>query len=432
MKEAGRLESQSRLGKMIVNHYKGAHEARRSGSQPIAWASLGVPHEILWNMDFIVLFPEAYAATCGARHAATRHCEVTESKGYETHLCTYARNSIGSLLADLEVHEDMTLSTYERDGVKLFLEGLEERMPFQPLARPDFLVTASNSCIVVQKWWEHLSHYLKIPLVSIDTPYIAPGTDKEAILAYVKQQCLELISFLENMTGKKFDYDRFTEIVRRGEMCMHGYHEAMQLNKADPPPMSWFDLMAHNFAILALRHTEEAIEHYRLLVAEVKDRITHGVAAFPGIKHRIYWDGIPYWFALRSLSEMMKSLGLCPITSNYDEVFLFPYLDGNRPLDSVVENTALLYLNRSIEYKKERVKKLFIDFNLDGGIFAYAMTCKPFSIVQKYISDYIQKDLGLPCVTIDGDLVDHRFYDEGTTEKRLQAFAETLETGKKT
>jgi len=432
LKEIGRLESQTRLGKMLVSHYVDAHEIRRTRSQPIAWASLGAPHEILWNMGFTVLFPEAYAATCGAKHAATHHCEITEGKGYENHLCTYARNSIGSVIADLEVHRDMRLCGYKRDGVKEFLDGLERRMPFQPLARPDLLLTASNSCIVVQKWWEHLSQYLRVPLIAIDTPYVANGVDTGEILAYVKQQCLDLISFLENMTGVKFDYDRLAEIVKRGETCGQLYHEALQLNKADPPPMSWFDLMAHNFVNLALRYTEEAAEHYHLLVTEVKDRVANGVVAFPGARYRVYWDGIPYWFALRSLSEILRGLGLCPITSNYDEIFLFPYLDSSRPLDSIVENTALLFLNRSIEYKAERVKQLCTDFNLDGGIFAYAMTCKPFSIVQKYIADVVERGLGLPCVTIDGDLVDHRFYEEEATKLRLQAFAETIEGREKT
>ena len=175
-----RLAGQKRLAKLIMEHYSGAEEVKRTRSQPVVWAGAGAPNEILWAMGFYVQFPEANAATCGAKHLAHANCELTESRGYEHHLCTYCRNSIGAALADIEGQD----------------------VP-EKLARPDLLVSANNSCILATKWWEHLSHYWNIPLISFDCPILTPDANPKEILEHVKRQCADFIKYLEDFTGKK-------------------------------------------------------------------------------------------------------------------------------------------------------------------------------------------------------------------------------------
>ena len=70
---------------------------------------------------------------------------------------------------------------------------------------------------------------------------------------------------------------------------------------------------------------------------------------------------------------------------------------------------------------------MHLDFS---PIFAYAMTCKPFSITMHYIADYIQRSLGLNVTIIEGDLVDDTFFDEDKTGIKLEALAEALESKK--
>jgi benzoyl-CoA reductase/2-hydroxyglutaryl-CoA dehydratase subunit BcrC/BadD/HgdB len=398
-----RLEGQKRLAKLIQAHYSDALEIEKNKSQPIAWVSAGAPTEILWAMDFCVQFPEAYAATCGARHVAHTHVEITEAHGYEHHLCTYCRNSLGAAIAQQE--------------------GLET---FEPLARPDFLLVSNGSCILVTKWWEHLSHLWNIPLFNIDCPLVIPEIDERQLVDHVKRQCLDLITFLENFTGKKFDYDRLQEIVANGKRSSENYLAMLEANKHDPVPATFFDIMGHNFPNLALRYKPEVAEHYRLMKEELDQRIADGIVPMSNIKYRIYWDGIPYWFAIRELSEKLESLGLCLVTSGYFNLFSFDRLDPARPLDSVAEGVATMILNHNVSYKAEITEKIFRDYNLEGGIFAYAQSCKPFSITMRYIAEHVQNKLNVPVTIIEGDLVDETFYDGERNNMKLQALAETL------
>ncbi len=407
-KVSPRLDSQKRLGKLINQHYNGARELEETRAQPVAWVSTMSPSEILWAMDFCVQYPEAYAATCGARHVAHAHCEITEMHGYERHLCTYCRNSLGSTL-----------------GV---LEGQDI---FEPLARPDFLLVTNNTCILITKWFEHLSYYWKIPMVSIDCPVLLSGVDEREIIDHVKDQCLDLIKLLEGFTGKKFDYDRFKEVAGNAKRSGDNYREMINTSKNVPVPATFFDIMGHNFPNLVLRHKPETAEHYELMNAELKQRIADRIVSMPDIKYRLYWDGIPYWVAIRELSEKLQSLGMCLVISSYFELFAFDRNDPFDPLEGVAANTALSYFSRSVDYKAKFTEQMFKDFKLDAGIFAYTIGCKSGSIGMHYISDYVNKKLGAPMTIIEGDLVDETFYNVERNNMKLQALAEMLEAKNK-
>lgn len=405
MEKPTRLEGQGRLGKIINNFYAGAHECALGKRQPIAWVSTASPVEILWAMGYECVFPEAHSASCGGRHVGDFHCQVTEARDYEMHLCTYARNDIGWVLA-----------------------GDDHKSPVGGLPRPDILVCANNSCTTMQKWMENQSRYLRVPMVLIDTPYLAPGTEEKGVIDYILKQLADLIRILEKLTGRKFDGDKLREIVATGQKNSQLYQDILSLNKASLPPASMFDLFAQNFPMLCMRNTTVALEHYTLLKQELEQRVAQGIPAFPDIKYRIYWDGVPSWFALSSLSKKLSSLGICLTASNYSHLFSYKYLDAARPLESVAEGCAKFHLNRSVAYKRDFVARLFREYALDGGIFEYAETCKPFTITQSYIQEYVRTELGLPTVSFEADLTDSRFYSEEETYLRFEALAEALES----
>lgn len=263
-------------------------------------------------------------------------------------------------------------------------------------------------------------------MFTIDCPLVIPAYNEKDLIENVKRQCLDLITYLEEFTGKKFDYDRLQEIVANGQRSSQYYMAMLEANKHDPVPATFFDIMGHNFPNLALRYLPETAEHYRLMTEELNQRIADKIVPMSNIKYRIYWDGIPYWFAIRQLSEKLESLGLCLVTSGYFDMFSFDRLDADRPLDSVAEGVATMILNHNPSYKAKATEKIFRDYNLEGGIFAYAQSCKPFSITMRYIAEHVQKQLDVPVTIIEGDLVDETFYDAERNNMKLQALAETL------
>ena len=413
-KKIARLESQTRLGEIINGFYQGAKEAKQNG-QPIAWISTGMPLELLTAMGYYCVFPEAHSATCGGKKVASYHCEVSAGKGYEQHLCTYARNDLGYLLS-----------------------GKDHKSPVGGMPHPDLLVTCNNSCNTIQKWWEHTSRYLGVPMIMIDVPFTSRGADHQELLKYVERQLLALVSYMEEKRGKKFDWDYLGELVKKSAETCNLYQKFISLNKAVPAPVSVFDQWAHNFPSMSMRFTDKARNHFELLIQETEARIASGVSAFPEEKYRVYFDGACPWYGLKSLSMKMSELGIVPVSSFYGETFLFSavadsVVRGEKPLTTMVKIAAdWSLLNGWQGFKIRLARRKIKEFSLDGVIIGVALSCKPTSAHMPYEQDFLVREWGIPVVRIEGDLCDHKFYSEEETYMRLETFAETLEARKRT
>ena len=71
-----------------------------------------------------------------------------------------------------------------------------------------------------------------------------------------------------------------------------------------PSPITFFDGTIQMGPAVVLRGLQEAIDYYKLLVAELQDRVAKGMAAVEGERLRIYWEGMPIWGKLSPLSGL--------------------------------------------------------------------------------------------------------------------------------
>ncbi|MFH1003031.1 MAG: 2-hydroxyacyl-CoA dehydratase family protein [Chloroflexota bacterium] len=400
-----RFQASLRLGQIISDFYANAHQAKANG-QPVAWLSTFAPAEIVKAMGVYCVYPEAHAATCGGRDVAKYHCEITEGCGFSSHLCTYVRSDIGSAIA-----------------------GADTKSPVGGLPKPDFLVAASSSCEVVTYWFEYLSNFFQVPLFLVDTPFV--HQDNPEAVNYIKKQLLDLIAFLEKVLGKKFDNDRFMEVVRLSEKATGLYRDILELIKSVPAPATLMDIFAHNFVVLTMRGTEAAIEHYAGLKAEVEERRRQKIGALPEEKYRLYWDNIAIWFRFGWLGRKLTEAGAGLIASTYSRMFGYEQMDSSRPLESIAEYCYYPLTNRNPEWKIENILKLIDEYSIDGLIFHFTRSCKAFTLHQMVVKDAVSRQTHLPVVVLEGDMVDSRLFNEGQANTILDALIESLE-GRKT
>lgn len=113
--------------------------------------------------------------------------ETAEGLGYSIDLCAYARTNFGFL---------------EKGGS----ENLN--MPL-----PDFVCCCNNICSEVVKWYENLARELDIPLIMIDTPFNNDDEVSESRIEYFKGQFEHAIKQLEDLTGKKLDEEKLSEVM---------------------------------------------------------------------------------------------------------------------------------------------------------------------------------------------------------------------------
>lgn len=131
------LKTASYIRKVTEDYYQRAKNARDL-NRKIAWTVGTFPVELIYAMDVIPIYPENHAAMCGAKHLATELSQVAEAHGYSTDLCHYSTTDIGAILSG--------------------------QSPVGGLPKPDMLLSTSNQCDVVTKWFEILSRHFKVPL----------------------------------------------------------------------------------------------------------------------------------------------------------------------------------------------------------------------------------------------------------------------------
>ena len=394
------------LKKIMADHFYELDDASKTGSKKIAWCTSVGPAELLRGMGFLVYFPENHGAMLGATRMATDLIPFANALGYSPDICSYLTSDIGS---------------YLQKKTPLTLAYKIESVP-----KPDVLVFNTNQCRDVQDWFAWYSRELNVPLVGVYT-HREVGDIKDYQISDIAKQIEDLVPELERVSGEKFDIDRFKEAVEYSRRTSELWRACLESASAIPSPWNFFDASIHMGPAVVSRGTKEGVDYYELLLAELQDRVKQGVGSVEGERHRIYWEGMPIWGKLRSLSEQFSSLKTCIVASTYCNSWIFDQLDPNEPFESMGRAYTELFIVRDEPYKEEYMRDCYDMYKFNGIIFHDAKTCPNNSNNRYGLPERISKKLGIPQLTINGDLNDLRCYSEEQAKTNIEAFIEQLE-----
>ncbi len=398
------LKRQKKMKEIMTVYYMEAKSAR-VGSRKVAWITSGGPVEPLIAMDVIPVYPENHGAMIGASKMGVGLCETAESMGYSTDLCSYARSDIACATVN--------------GG------------PIGGLPRPDMLVCCNNICGTVLKWYEVQARYFNIPLFILDTPFTHVGFSAEA-KNYVKRQILEYIEFLENATGKKFDHDRMREV---GKLSLEGqrlWQAVLDMAVNRPSPLSAFDAFFHLALIVTLRGTQQTVDYYKLLLDEMRERVSQKIGAVADERYRLLWDNLPIWYRMKWLSDKFASENACLVADTYTTAWCgsMKYIRENDFLDTMAEGYSRIYLNIGVDQMADQVIAMAEKYDVDGVVMHSNRSCKPYSLGQYDIQRIVEKERGIPSLMIEADMVDERSFSESQVATRIDAFMEVIKQRK--
>ncbi len=401
-----KFECQGLYNKVMANHFYELDEASRTGSKKVAWCTSVGPAELLRGMGYLVYFPENHGAMLGATRMATDLIPYANAIGYSPDICSYLTSDIGSFLKK----QTPLTSAYKMESVP----------------KPDVLVFNTNQCRDVQDWFAWYSRELNVPMLGIHT-HRDIGDIKNFQVNDIAKQTENLIPQLEKAGGTKFDIDRFKEAVELSRQTSVLWRACLEAASAIPSPWTFFDATIHMGPAVVARGTQEAVDYYEVLLKELNERVADGVAAIEGEKHRLYWDGMPVWGKLSTLSNQFASLQTCIVASTYCNSWIFDQLDPNDPFESMGRAYIELFIVRDEKYKEEYMQNCFEKYKFDGMIFHDAKTCPNNSNNRYGLPERISKQLGVPQLTINGDLNDLRCYSEEQAKTNIEAFIEQLD-----
>jgi benzoyl-CoA reductase/2-hydroxyglutaryl-CoA dehydratase subunit BcrC/BadD/HgdB len=256
--------------------------------------------------------------------------------------------------------------------------------------------------------------------------YRGVGAVTEVHVAGIAGQIEALVPPLEKISGRRFDIDRLRETVRLSRQCSDLWKEVLETATARPSPLTFFDSTIHMAPAVVMRGTQTAIDYYRELLAELKTRIGDGVAAVEGERHRLYWEGMPIWGRLRDLATLFLELRACVVASTYANSWIFTALDPDDPFRSMARAYTELFIVRSDEYKEKYLQQMIEAFGVDGIVFHDSKTCPNNTNSRHAMPQRLLERLGVPSITVAGDLNDLRCYSDEQARTQIEAFVEQL------
>jgi benzoyl-CoA reductase/2-hydroxyglutaryl-CoA dehydratase subunit BcrC/BadD/HgdB len=387
------------MGKYFTELDKGAEEGKKT-----AWCTSVGPAELLRSMGFNVYFPENHGAMLGATRMATDLIPLANAKGFSPDICSYLTSDIGSYLKG---------------------ESPLQKMGLSGPPKADVLVFNTNQCRDVKDWFQFYAREWVVPCIGVHTPR-ALGELREPVIDDVAKQIEDLIDPLEQAGGDQFDMDRLKEITRSSRECTLLWKEVLATAANVPAPIAFFDETIQMGPAVVLRGHPDAVDYYTVLLAELKQRIADGVAAVEGEKHRIYWDGMPVWGKLKSLSMQFQELKTAVVASTYCNSWIFDDLDPDDPFKGMARAYCNLFICRSEDPKEAYMEEMVEKYKVDGILYHDAKTCPNNSNNRYEMPQRLKEKLDIPYLVINGDLNDLRLYSEEQTRTNIEAFIEQL------
>ena len=401
-----KLETAADVSQFMADYYLELDQASKDGSPKIAWCTSVGPAEILRAMGFLVYFPETHSAMLGATRMATDLIPEANALGYSPEICSYLTADIGA-----------------------FLRGttpLTKIYKIDSIPKPNVLVFNTNQCRDVQDWFNWYADKFNVPALGVYT-HRNVGDVTEAHITSVSKQLQSMAVDLEKVSGKALDPAELKRVVKLSRDCSDIWKEILDTASATPAPLTFFDGTTLMGPAVVGRGTQKALDVYKKVLAELKERIKDGNGAVNDERFRIYWDGMPVWGRLSAHAKLFAALNANVLASTYCNSWIFSALDPDDPFNSMAKAYTELFIVRSDQAKEEYIQNMLQFFKVDGVIYHDSKTCPNNTNCRYGMPQRLESITGIPSLTIHGDLNDLRLVSDEQTKTNVEAFIEQLE-----
>jgi len=296
-------------------------------------------------------------------------------------------------------------------------------------APPDIIVASNNPCIAESKSFLFAVQKYNVPYHFVDCPLNVSGrTIDDKAAAYYVEQLKGLLDFLAQH-GMKLDMTKLSEVLARSKEMVHLLTEVDEYRKQRPAPMSFPDGLTCTYLMIYYPGHAEALETYRRLRDEVKQRAENKLGTVEDERYRLLFLGVPPFY----------NMGLLNYPEKYGGVFVkgemeyvgsgqidINILDPERPLESIARKAIIDWPNPLYTNRFDLMLKTLKEFQIDGIIAAFKRGCRNLPAGFKMIKDIAAREAGVPMTLFDLDGLDLREYNDMQVKSNIDAFMETL------
>jgi benzoyl-CoA reductase/2-hydroxyglutaryl-CoA dehydratase subunit BcrC/BadD/HgdB len=397
---------------------------RAEAGEPLAFANADVPTEIFKAMDIPVVVNQWWAAVVAAKQKSAEYLGRLNAEGYRENLCKYCSLAYASTLED--------------DPAEA---------PWGGMPRPT-VVISSNDCNSGAKIFELWGKKFGVPVFFLDRAAprnpamdgwldrLRSGWDEvfgAEVIDYLADQYRELIAFLEEHTGRRFDPERLREVMALVNEQEDDYRRTRDLiSSTRPAPLNVADQMPATMIPQWHRGTTWGRDRARQFLEETEKRVALGLGAAPNEQVRLMWLGTGLWYNLGFYEYFEKRYGAVFVWSIYLAIAADAYpTDPSRPGEDPVRTlagrmTKIYAMLNTVPFNAEwfiaEARRAGIDgvVSLTGGT---TDDCRE-TFGQHYLVRKAFEDAGIPILRLGVDNADARSWDDEAIRARVGDFIE--------
>ena len=282
---------------LMLAWYEQLDQAATTGNPPtVSMMISGNCVELLEGFGAVPIYPEVNALQLAIRHQSLEPILAAEDMGYAADNCAYVKADIGCMLKGVTP-----------TGGKL--------------PTPTLILCNFVGCNTYLKWFEHTSRLTGAPLYVIDVPFLRTDEPSKADVEYVVQQLEETVKKLEQLTGRKFDYDRFQQAVDCSRRSEELWSQIKHLARSKPSPFdAYFDAITLMGPLYVWRAKPEGVEFFEAALAELRAKRDAHEGVYENEHFRVVMEGPPPYPYFRTFRDMFAKWKACAVASTYSTV----------------------------------------------------------------------------------------------------------------
>ncbi len=251
-------------------------------------------------------------------------------------------------------------------------------------------------------------------------------------IGYFASEIKAALREFQEVTGMKLSDSHLRRATLWVIKLCTAFEDILELMKADPQPVSQVDLGLYWWAIIAPESVTfgEGLQAMSTLAREARERVDKGLGVVekgaPKVVISIHHATDP------SIVQMIEDVGLSvPAVASF---WLTPLLRLKSKYTSFEERIAEAVLRQGIVHSPagwiSSYEECCKAFNADGFLNFYPFSCRPWAITPLMQNEAIERDLGIPVMTLEMDPCDTRQYRAELLKTRVEAFAEVVKAAK--
>jgi benzoyl-CoA reductase/2-hydroxyglutaryl-CoA dehydratase subunit BcrC/BadD/HgdB len=258
-----------------------------------------------------------------------------------------------------------------------------------------------------------------------------PFQDSPGEIDYLVGELGDMVSFLEERSGRKMDWNKLSEMIERTNHEIDLYREIGELRKAKPSPLSILGYLELLSADYMFPGQPEATDYLTLLRDDLQKMIGQNKGAVPEERFRLMTLFIPPMHLMTTLARVFEEKGAVSVDEPLFTHWSEGRLDPDRPLESVAMKSFMIPERRSMygplgQQALKDITDSALHYEADGAIYWAFMGCRHTCATIRVIKERLS-EISVPMLTIDCDIVDPTINSEEEVQDKIEQFFEMLE-----